>query len=201
MTISINLEDLLPYVIGCLFGIILVIWIIKSIIPFGNQTGGGSGGTLLFLLLIAIITPILQDIFSTSIETEVWEDEKSQNESDSINNVIPEEIFEADALTINNTSKADVFLDAPHPVAHYVQISSGYNEEAARELAKEHKDKISRVARKNDRFIVVVGRDFETEIAARRFINSYKSDLPEGAFRIDSSETQLYFLNKNLITI
>ncbi len=187
----------MPYVIGCLFGIILVIWIIKSIIPFGNQGGSDSGGTLLFLLLLAFTVPILQDIFSTSAKSTQGIEEPKP---DSTNIIVPEEIPEADALTINDTSEVEVFLDTPHPIAHYVQISSGHDEKAAHELAKQHKDKFSRVARKNGKFIVVVGHDFETEIAARRFINSYKSDLPEGAFRIDSSKTQLYFLNKNLIT-
>lgn len=187
MTVLINIENLLRYAIGCACGIIFVLWIIKSIIPFGNtQTGSGSG-FLLLLLLLFIALPIFQNTFKKK-KTWILPDRKTQT-SESDNDTIPilkRTMREALNSFIETPPQADTCPSVPPlKTLHFIQISASSNEEAAHKLAREYEHLISDVIADKDKFIVVVSRGFETKNGAREFKIFYKTILPDDAFIIE----------------
>lgn len=187
MNILINFEDLLRYVIGCTFGITFVLWIIKNIMPFGHTQTGGGGGFLLFLLALFIMTPIVQNTFLRKSPLTIPDKKEEINKPDNDTILAPKkESREFVKAFVNISPSVDTFVNvSPSRDLFFVQISSGYSEEAAYELAEEYDQLNSGVAVDDDKFIVVVGKGFETKRAARTFRDTYKSILPEGSFIVE----------------
>jgi len=189
MTIQINLENLLLYLMGCFFGISLVLWIIKSIIPLSNTETGGGGALSFFLLLIAlffVISPDFQSIFSTSMYTK-----KSKTSNEDVRSGKSEDI------EVEKTDSKVLCFDHLYPDAHrikrqfYVQIAAFYTSIRACLYAEEHKDKIAYIAKREDKFVVLVGGGFATRGAAENFMNSH--ELPPDAFILDCSKKSVIF--------
>lgn len=187
MTVLINIENLLRYAIGCACGIIFVLWIIKSIIPFGNTQTGSGGGFLLLLLLLFIALPIFQNTF-TKKKTWMLPDRKTQT-SESDNDTIPilkRTMREALNSFIQTPHQADTCPSVPPlKTLFFIQISSSYNEEAAYKFAQKYDDLTSGVVVDNDKFIVIISSGFEKKSTARTFKDSYKSILPDDAFIVE----------------
>lgn len=196
---SITLEDLLHYGTGFILGISLVLWILRSIIPFGNQAAGGGSGILPFLLLFAIIAPILQDVLSTPTESEEQEEERIYpiKPDDDINFEIPERT-PADTLSKVNVRPTRITLSgSSHPIkGFYVQTIYLSLEEDADQFAVRYNDINSRVVMKNGGFAVIVGGIFETESEAKNFMDLHKSILPDDTFLRNILEDPITLRNK-----
>jgi len=186
ITFSINLEDLLHYGTGFILGISLVLWILRSIIPFGNQTAGGGGGTLSFLLLLAIIAPTLQDVLSTPTVLPVRHEPYTDKSDDDNNIVLETTTAKIDTLvnTSPSTSKADAFPDG-YETRYFIQVSYSGNGKAADQLAKKYDHIVAHVVPDNGKFIVVVGEGFKTRNEAQIFKETHQSILPEDAFIVE----------------
>ena len=187
MNILINLEDLLRYVIGCTFGITFVLWIIKNIMPFGNTQTGGGGGFLMFLLALFIMVPVFQNTFSKKLPLAVPDKKEETDKPDNDTILSPKKEPQVSVKRFVNISPPmDTFVNiSPSRDLFFIQISSGYSEEAAYELAEKYAHLISDVAMDDDKFIVVVSGGFKTKDAARKFRDLHKSVLPDGAFIVE----------------
>jgi len=187
MTVLINVENLLRYAIGCACGIIFVLWIIKTIIPFGNTQTGGGGGFLLLLLLLFITLPIFQNTFARK-STLIPSDRKTQtSESDNDTIFVPTRTVQEALHPLIETPPPAATCPSVPPLKtlHFIQISAGFNEVAAHKLARKYEHLISDVVADKDKFIVIVSPGFPTKEDARKFINFHKTFLPDDAFLIE----------------